>query len=249
MQARGTGRGRRLGLTREKVTAAAVEMIDRDGPEVFSLRRLAAELGIEAMSLYNHVPSKDALLDDVAEWLLGEVDFSGAGADTGTWQQRLRAHAAAFRTAALRHPKAFQLVVTRPTQSPAALKNIRCALASVADLDLAPRELVHIVRAFAAFIVGTIMRELGTLATVGSRDPEHGRRRLSEITATGDPLLVSVAPHLAVADHEAEYHYGIELLIAGLAARVGVSYDGGADPAPSAVSAPSVSSAASAGPF
>ena len=247
MQARGTGRGRRLGLTREKVTAAAVEMIDRDGPEIFSLRRLAAELGIEAMSLYNHVPSKDALLDDVAEWLLGEVDFSGA--DAGTWQQRLRAHAAAFRAAALRHPKAFQLVLTRPTQSPAALKNIRCALASVAELDLAPRELVHVVRAFAAFIVGTIMRELGTVATVVGRDPEQGRRRLSEITASGDPLLVSVAPHLAVADHEAEYHYGIELLIAGLAARVGASYDGGADPAPTAASTPSVPSAASGGLF
>ena len=229
MQARGTGRGRRLGLTREKVTAAAVEMIDRDGPDAFSLRRLAAELGIAAMSLYNHVPGKDALLDDVAEWLLGEVDFSGA--DTGTWQQRLRAHAAAFRAAALRHPKAFPLVLTRPTQSPAALNNIRCALASVSELDLAPRELVRVVRAFAAFIVGTIMRELGSIATVAARDAEQARRRLTEITATGDPLLVSVAPHLAAADHEAEYHYGVELLIAGLAARVGVPYDGGADSA------------------
>jgi AcrR family transcriptional regulator len=223
MQARGTGRGRRLGLTREKVTAAAVEMIDRDGPEVFSLRRLAAELGIEAMSLYNHVPSKDALLDDVAEWLLGEVDFSGA--DTGTWQQRLRAHAAAFRSAALRHPKAFQLVLTRPTQSPAALANIRCALASVCELDLDPQELVRVVRSFAAFIVGTIMRELGAATAAGALGPEDARDRLGEIAATGDPLLVSVAPHLAVSDHRAEYQYGIELLIAGLAARVGVPYD------------------------
>ena len=229
MQARGTGRGRRLGLTPEKVTAAAVEMIDRDGADVFSLRRLATELGIEAMSLYNHVPSKDALLDAVAERLLGEVDFSGA--DTGTWQQRLRAHAAAFRAAALRHPKAFQLVLTRPAQSPAALQNIRCALASVSELDLPPKELVQVVRAFAAFIVGTIMRELGSAIPVRARDSEQARRRLGEITATGDPLLLSVAPHLATADHQAEYHYGIELLIAGLAARVGLPYDGGAAPA------------------
>lgn len=83
MTARGTGRGRRLGLTRDKVIAKALTMIDRDGPDAFSLRKLAAELDIENMSLYNHVPNKDALLDGVAEALLSEVDFSGTDTAPG----------------------------------------------------------------------------------------------------------------------------------------------------------------------
>ncbi|MFJ6897486.1 TetR/AcrR family transcriptional regulator C-terminal domain-containing protein [Streptomyces hokutonensis] len=226
MKVRGTGRGRRLGLTRDKVIDAALTAIDRDGPDSFSLRKLAGELGVEVMSLYNHVPNKDALLDGVAEVLLGGVDLSGA--DTGTWQERVRAYAAAFRAAALRHPKAFTLVLTRPTQSPAALDSIRCALAGFPELGLSPQELVHVVRSFAGFTVGMIMRELGSAITVGTVDPDQVQRRVDEMVAVGDPLLSAAAPFLAVSDHQAEFDHGIELLIAGLAARVGVPYDGGA---------------------
>ena len=225
MSVRGTGRGRRLGLTREKVIAAAVKVIDREGPDSFSLRRLASELDIEVMSLYNHVPNKEALLDGVAETLLARIDFSGANA--GTWQDRIRAHAVAFRAAAKQHPKAFQLVCTRPTQSPAALETIRSALGGIAELGLAPEEQVHALRSYVAFIVGTIMRELGSAITVGTVDPDQVQQRVDEITATGDPLLASTAPYLAVSDHDVEFRYGIELLIAGLATRVGRPYDGG----------------------
>ncbi|WP_406326892.1 TetR family transcriptional regulator [Streptomyces sp. NBC_00203] len=70
MKVRGGGRGGRLGLTRDKVVDAALAEIDRDGPDSFSLRKLAGEPGVEAMSLYDHVPNKDALLDGVAEALI-----------------------------------------------------------------------------------------------------------------------------------------------------------------------------------
>ncbi|MFJ9030463.1 TetR/AcrR family transcriptional regulator C-terminal domain-containing protein [Streptomyces sp. NPDC102274] len=239
MTVRGTGRGRRLGLTRDKVIAAAVTMIDRDGPDSFSLRKLAAELDIENMSLYSHVPNKDALLDGVAEVLLARIEFprtdtdsgtaigSGTNTGTGTWQDRIRAHAAAFRAAAKRHPKAFPLVLTRPTQSPAALEAIGSTLATVTELGLSPEEMVHVLRSYTAFIVGTLMRELGYALHLGTTDPDRIQQRVDDITSTGDPLLADVAPYLATSDHDVEFHYGLELLIAGLAARTGVPYDGG----------------------
>ena len=219
--ARGTGRGRRLGLTREKVTEAALGLIDRDGPDGFSLRRLAGELGVEPMSLYNHVPNKEALLDDVAESLLGRIDFTGT--ETGTWQERVRAHAIAFRAAALRHPRAFPLVLTRPTPTPAALANLRAALAGIDDLGLPPREQVYAVRTCIAYIAGTIMRELSSVITVGAMSPDQVQHRIDEITASGDALLLRSAPHLAFSDHEAEFRYGLDLLIDGLAARIAAS--------------------------
>ncbi|RYJ32003.1 transcriptional regulator, TetR family [Streptomyces sp. L-9-10] len=235
MTVRGTGRGRRLGLTREKVIAAAVTMIDRDGPDSFSLRKLAAELDIENMSLYSHVPNKDALLDGVAEVLLARIEFprtdsdpdTGSGSDNGTWQDRIRAHATAFRAAAKRHPKAFPLVLTRPTQSPAALEAIGSTLATITELGLSPEEMVHVLRSYTAFIVGTLMRELGYALHLGTTDPDEIQQRVDAITSTGAPLLADVAPYLATSDHDAEFHYGLELLIAGLAARTGVPYDGG----------------------
>lgn len=225
MAVRGTGRGRRLGLTREKVIAAAVTMIDRDGPESFSLRKLAAALDVEVMSLYNHVPNKEALLDGVAETLLAGIDFSGAA--EGTWQDRVRAHAAAFRAAARRNPRAFRLVCTRPTRSPAALETIASALRGLSGLDLPPQELVHVLRTYVAFVIGTLMREQGGILTVGTTEPGRVRRRIEEITAPGDPVLTAAAPHLAVADDDTEFRYGVELLISGLAARCGPPYGGG----------------------
>ncbi|MFJ1915478.1 TetR/AcrR family transcriptional regulator C-terminal domain-containing protein [Streptomyces sp. NPDC088147] len=251
MTVRGTGRGRRLGLTRDKVIDAAVTMIDRDGPDSFSLRKLAAELDIENMSLYSHVPNKDALLDGVAEVLLARIEFprtdsdpdtdpgpdsdpdTGSSTDTGggdvngAWQDRIRAHAAAFRAAAQRHPKAFPLVLTRPTQSPAALEAIGSTLATITGLGLSPEEMVHVLRSYTAFIVGTLMRELGYALHLGTTDPDEIQQRVDAITSTGAPLLADVAPYLATSDHDVEFHYGLELLIAGLAARTGLPYDGG----------------------
>ncbi|MFF0628120.1 TetR/AcrR family transcriptional regulator C-terminal domain-containing protein [Streptomyces sp. NPDC004296] len=225
MTVRGTGRGRRLGLTRQKVIAAAVAMIDRDGADAFSLRKLAVELDVENMSLYSHVPNKDALLDGVAETLLAEVDFPQN--DTDSWQERIRAHAAAFRAEAQRHPKAFPLVLTRPTRSPAALQALHSTLATLTDLDLAPEERVHVLRSYTAFMIGSIMRELGHAIYLGSLDDQQIQQQRDDIAATGDPVLIATAPYLAAGNHDAEFHYGLELLIAGLAARAGVPYDQG----------------------
>ncbi|MER7880011.1 MULTISPECIES: TetR/AcrR family transcriptional regulator C-terminal domain-containing protein [Streptomyces violaceusniger group] len=221
MTARGAGRGRRLGLTRDKVIAAAVAMIDRDGPDAFSLRKLATELGIENMSLYNHIPNKDALLDGVAEAVLAGIVFPEQRG--GTWQERIRAHAAAFRAAAKQHPKAFPLVLTRPTQSPAALEAMRSTLACFDELRLAPEEVVHVLRGYTAFMVGSIMRELGYAIYLGAMDNDQVQQRTEAIAASGDPLLTATAPYLADSDPDTEFQYGLELLISGLAARVGGS--------------------------
>ncbi|MFD4600857.1 hypothetical protein ACFWPQ_22885 [Streptomyces sp. NPDC058464] len=78
-------------------------MIERAGPDAFSLRRPATGLDIENMSLHDHVPNKEALLDGVAEAILARIDFPDLS--VGTRQDRIRAHAVAFRAVAERHPR------------------------------------------------------------------------------------------------------------------------------------------------
>ena len=216
MSVSGTGRGRRLGLSRQRLIEAALQLIDRDGAETFSMRRLAAALDVEVMSLYNHVPNKEALLDGVVEAVLSEVDVTAA---TGTWENRIRAQAAAFRDAALAHPHAFLLVLTRPMQSLGALETVRSGIANIDELGFEPQQAVHALRTFTAYIVGTILRELESTLSFGETDPERVRQRIDEVVMVGDPALTAVAPYLAVCDHKAEFDYGIELLIAGLARR------------------------------
>ncbi|MFJ9908203.1 TetR/AcrR family transcriptional regulator C-terminal domain-containing protein [Streptomyces sp. NPDC101152] len=104
---------------------------------------------------------------------------------------------------------------------PALLRAVRSALTGFAELGPEPGEMVYALRACTAFVVGSIMR--GLLLTVGAMGPERVRERVAEITAPGDPLLTSIAPYLAVSDADAEFEDGLELLIDGLAVRIGNS--------------------------
>src|SRR5713226_5430862 len=106
-------------LTRERILQAGLRLIDQQGLESFTMRKLAQELGVDPMSLYRHFENKDALLDGVAEVLWGEVELPGG--DTG-WEELLRAMAISLRTLAHAHPHAYALLLTRQSLSLAMLR-------------------------------------------------------------------------------------------------------------------------------
>src|SRR3712207_8923049 len=85
---------KRRPLSRRRVLEAAVRFADREGLEALSMRKLGADLGVEAMSLYNHVPNKDALLDGMVEVLLGELEVPSEKAG---WEERVREAYRGFR--------------------------------------------------------------------------------------------------------------------------------------------------------
>jgi AcrR family transcriptional regulator len=122
----GNGSGeRRVPLTKRQVVAAAIELADRDGIESISMRRLAQELGIEAMSLYTHVRNKEDLLDGIADAMIGMIPVAG---DAGGWRASLRQMALAARGVMLRHPWAPRVIETRPAPGPAGLAYINAVL-------------------------------------------------------------------------------------------------------------------------
>ena len=110
---------RRSALTREKVLATALRLIDEDGVEALSMRRLGKALGRDPMRLYRFAASKDELLDGVVELVLGELAMPNAG---DGWEDALRHTAHAFRGIALAHPHVVPLLVTRPLATPLALR-------------------------------------------------------------------------------------------------------------------------------
>jgi hypothetical protein len=112
--ANGTGK-----ITRDAVLAAALQIIDADGADGLSMRRLARALGRDPMILYRHAPNKAALLDGVAETVLAQLEVDAA--DPG-WATQLRAVARNFRQLALAHPHVVPLLVTRPLATPLALR-------------------------------------------------------------------------------------------------------------------------------
>jgi AcrR family transcriptional regulator len=113
---------RRATLTRQRVLEAAVQLADRDGIESVSMRRLGQVLGVEAMSLYTHVRSKDDLLDGMVDVVMNEIPARRKGGKGGRWKATLRRAVLDARGVLLRHPWAPAIVETRAVPGPATLR-------------------------------------------------------------------------------------------------------------------------------
>ena len=144
--------GRHAGLTRDQVLEAAVRLADRDGVASLSMRKLAAELGVEAMTLYHHVRNKQGLEDAIVEHVLAE-SLRPPRADA-SWQEVVAAHADELHRGLTRHPGAVILFATRPAVTPATLVVLESLLRVLRDAGFAPRTALHLVYAVASAVVG-----------------------------------------------------------------------------------------------
>lgn len=183
-------------LTRERIITAAVELIEREGVDAISMRRIATELGSGVMSLYNHVPSKAALLDGVAERVISSIDVtSEPGA---SWADEVRAQARAFRQIARAYPRCTMVAVSRPTTSTSEPPPVEHALATLRSAGFGEEDALRIVRAFVAYVVGSLLREVGVSPSVARQQqpdqPPHPSR-----------------------DHDADFEFGLDLLVRSVA--------------------------------
>ncbi|MET9227446.1 TetR/AcrR family transcriptional regulator C-terminal domain-containing protein [Lentzea sp. NPDC003310] len=197
-------------LTRDRIVDAAVRLIEREGVEAVSMRRLAAELGAGTMSLYNHVPNKAVLVDLAAERIMAEAQPYEV--DSDDWRDHIRAHARAVRELARRHPRAFVLLATRRLSSEAGFRTIESALANFDRAGFRGEIAVGMMRAMVSYLLGTLMREVAT-------SPELGGIALSPYGAVdmaAFPLSAGVLDQLGVYDHDQEFEFGLELMIAAL---------------------------------
>ncbi|WP_307815835.1 TetR/AcrR family transcriptional regulator [Myceligenerans indicum] len=123
-----TARSARAPLSRERVLDVAAGLADAEGLRAVTMRRVAGELGVEAMSLYHHVPGKDGLLGGLVDLVVAQVSDAvaadpaarGDAGGSGDWRVTVRARCLAARTVMLRHPWAPELIASRPTIPPGA---------------------------------------------------------------------------------------------------------------------------------
>jgi AcrR family transcriptional regulator len=145
---------KRRPLTRGTILDAAVELLDRHGMEKLSMRRLGAALGVEAMSLYNHIPNKGALLDGIHERILLCLETPG---HTRSWQAYVRHQALALHRALLAHPHAISLFATRPAATPAAIERLDHYLEVLLGAGFKPLDALSVVQLVAQLVVGHAM--------------------------------------------------------------------------------------------
>ncbi len=115
----GTSGIARTPLTRDRVLAGAITVADRDGLAALTIRSLATELGVKPMSVYHHVPGKEAILDGIVDAVFAEFELPAAGGD---WRTELRARYASARAVLRRHPWAVALLESRVNPGPMTLR-------------------------------------------------------------------------------------------------------------------------------
>ncbi len=131
-------------LSRDRIVSTARDLADRDGLDAVTLRRLAAELGVHVTSLYNHVPTRDAIVDGIIELLVAEADLPG---HTRSWEAWVREFVAAIGAIAEAHPGAFTALERRPVQGERALSSFEVALAAFERAGLSATEAYGAVKA------------------------------------------------------------------------------------------------------
>jgi AcrR family transcriptional regulator len=197
-------------LDRGRVVRAALELIDRDGLDALSMRRVARELGVEAMSLYHHVRSKDDLLDGCIEEVAASLDLGGMLAP-GPWRERLKAGFTAYRALAHLHPHLFALVGRRPVRSLEVLRPVDVALGVFADAGFTPAQSMRAFRVVNSYVYGFALSELTGLAVQAA----------SSGSPAGDPAdfpnLVRALPHAGDIAADDEFERGLDTVLDGVA--------------------------------
>ncbi len=205
----------RTRLTRERVLRAAMTLADADGIDRLSMRRLGRELGVEAMSLYNHVANKDDLLDGIVDFVLGEIYLPTPGED---WEEAMRKRAASARTVFSRHPWAIGLLEARHADSsPMRLGYYDSVLGTLREAGFGPRPAMRAFSIIDSFLYGFILQE----QSLAFDSPES----LDEVGADLLRQMAEQYPHLTEAtrhamesgyDFETEFEFGLDLIIEAL---------------------------------
>jgi AcrR family transcriptional regulator len=196
-------------LSRRRVLEEAVRLVDREGLEALTMRRLGAELGVEAMSLYNHVPNKSALLDGMVEVLLGELEIPPK--DQG-WEERIREGYRAFRRLAREHPYVFPLLVTRPPDTMDGVWLVEEFLRTLQEAGFGKERALHAFRVLSSYTFGYAMAEIRGFAL----EPDGSRLGAHRLSPDEFPHLSELKHQLEEVDHDAEFEFGLDLILNGL---------------------------------
>lgn len=196
-------------LTRERILRTAVSLADRDGPDAVTLRKIASELDVHVTSLYNHVPTRDAVTDGIVELLLDEAKLPTGPIDWDAW---VRQFIDGVTGIAATHPGAFHALQQRPVQGARATASFEVALAAFTSAGFS------VVDAFAAIKMASYLALM-----IGKERSMVARgvlleTQLDDLPAESFPLVRSIATD--VADYENVWDFSTETLIAGLRTRL-----------------------------
>lgn len=207
---------RRQPLTRERVLAAALRLADREGLAALSMRRLGQELGVEAMSLYNHVRNKDEVLDALVDGVFTEIALPRNGVD---WRTAMRLRAASVREALRRRPWAIGLLESRRRPGPATLQHHDAVLGVLRGAGFSVEAAGHAYSVIDAYVYGFALNEQSLPLDTPADVAEVGTAILQQNPLAAYPHLAEFISENAMRpgySFGAEFDVGLDLILDGL---------------------------------
>jgi AcrR family transcriptional regulator len=203
-------------LTRERVLRAALALADAGGIETLTMRKLGQALGVEAMSLYNHVRNKEDMLDGMVDLVFSEIDLPAGGVD---WRTAMRRRAISARDVLLRHPWALGLMESRIHPGPATLRHHDAVLGSLRNAGFSIEMAAHAYSVLDSYIYGFTLNEQTLPFDSSEEVAEVGGSMFRDLPANAYPYLVEMFIEHAMKpgyDYGDEFAFGLDLILDGL---------------------------------
>jgi AcrR family transcriptional regulator len=204
--ARASRPGPRPRFTRDQVLTMALELIDREQPEAFTMRRVADELGMGVMTLYGYVLDKDEMIEGVTALAFAELD-GRVPVDAG-WEERLRDEVDQLYRVSRRHPHLVALILAQTSASPGMFRLRERMLATLLDAGFDELGALQALGILTSYALGFASLRAGAAIDL----PE----RIRELPVEGFPRLHDAADRYAAHLGDEAFKHGLDLLLSGL---------------------------------
>jgi AcrR family transcriptional regulator len=207
---------RRAPLTRDRVLGAAVALADEVGMNSLSMRKLGEALGVEAMSLYNHVANKSDLIDGMIDVVFGEIELPR---DEPDWREAMRRRAISARRVLGRHPWAIGRMESRTSPGPATLRHHDAVLGCLRRAGFSIELTAHAYSLLDSYIYGFALQEAALPFRSGEESVEVAQQIMEHFSADAYPHLTELAVEHVLKpgyDYGKEFEVGLHLILDAL---------------------------------
>jgi AcrR family transcriptional regulator len=210
------GAERRPHLTRERVLRAAIDLADQDGIAALSMRTVAQELGVKAMSLYNHVANKEDMVDGMVDVVFGEIGLPPRGAD---WKTAMRRRAISAREVLARHPWAIGLMESRSRPGPATLQHHDAVIGCLREAGFSIAMTAHAYSLLDSYTYGFALQQARLPIKTAEVVIEVAENTLRRFAVHEYPHLTELTVEHVLQpgyDYADELEFGLDLILDGL---------------------------------
>ncbi len=209
------GPGSRLPLNRDRILSAAVEIADERGVGAVTMREVASRLGVEAMSLYNHVANKDDILDGMADLVAEQFDLPEDAVD---WREAMRRRAVSAHEVFGRHPWAPMLFDSRESSGHSRLRYFDWVLGTLMKAGFSVDDAARAFSLLDSYVYGFGIQQFNVSASGDASTEEMAEAILAYIPPEKYPHLHRMASHAMQVgyDAEADFDFGLEIVLDGL---------------------------------